>query len=192
MPRPCASAMTASTIERSAFSVDAGHERPVDLDRVERQVLEVRQRRVAGPEVVEHEADTQVAQAAKRPDARLGLVHQHALGDLELEGAGVEAGLREDRRRRPRQVGLGELARRQVDRHEQRRRVATARLACHAGAWRQAVSSTQRPIGTISPVSSASGMNASGGTRPRVGVLPAHERLEPDDRVRSARSTIGW
>ena len=33
----------------------------------------------------------------------------------------------------------------------------------------------------MSPVRSASGMNSSGGTRPWVGVLPAHQRLHPQD-----------
>ena len=74
MPRPWASAMTASTIERSALVRRAGHERAVDLDRVERQVLQVGQRRVAGPEVVEHEADAELraAPAASGPRPRTG------------------------------------------------------------------------------------------------------------------------
>ena len=41
--------------------------------------------------------------------------------------------------------------------------------ACIERAWRQPSRSTQRPIGTIRPVSSASGMNCVGGTRPRSG-----------------------
>ena len=56
---------------------------------------------------------------------------------------------------------------------------------------RQAVSRTQRPIGTIRPVSSASGMKASGGTRPRVGCCQRTSAsnptisvaLEVDDRL---------
>ena len=36
-------------------------------------------------------------------------------------------------------------------------------------AWRQASRSTQRPIGTIRPVSSANAMNWSGAIRPRSG-----------------------
>ncbi len=42
--------------------VETGDERPIDLDRVEWQVLEVGQRRIAGAEVVEHEPDAHVAQ----------------------------------------------------------------------------------------------------------------------------------
>ena len=39
----------------------------------------------------------------------------------------------------------------------------------HAAAWAQAVSSTHRPIGSISPVASATEMNSIGGTMPRTG-----------------------
>ena len=78
--------MTAWTIGRFAVvGLEAVHERAVDLDRVERQVLEVRERRVAGPEVVEDEPDAELAQRPQRPRPGLGLVHQDALGDLELE-----------------------------------------------------------------------------------------------------------
>ena len=41
--------------------------------------------------------------------------------------------------------------------------------------------STQLPIGTISPVSSAIGMNSVGCQQPAVGVSPAQQRLEPDE-----------
>ena len=34
------------------------------------------------------------------------------------------------------------------------------------------------------PVSSASAMNSAGGIVPRVGMRPAHQRLEPGDRLR--------
>ena len=43
--------------------------------------------------------------------------------------------------------------------------------------------STQRPIGTIRPVSSASGMNSTGGIVPRVGCVPAQQRLDAVDRA---------
>ena len=40
---------------------------------------------------------------------------------------------------------------------------------CHSAAWRQSSSITHSPIGSISPLCSAAGMNAAGGTRPRDG-----------------------
>ena len=57
--------------------------------------------------------------------------------------------------------------------------VATAR--CIATACRQASRSTQRPIGTISPVSSANGMKSSGSTQAALGVVPAQQRLDARD-----------
>ena len=58
-------------------------------------------------------------------------------------------------------------------------------------AWRQPSRSTQRPIGTIRPISSANGMNWSGGTRPRSGWRQRSSASTPDDRP-SARRTTGW
>ena len=136
-------------------AVEPRHERAVDLDRVERQVLEVRQRRVAGPEVVEHEADPQVAQPPQGPDARPRTGPSRRDSVISSSRARrVEAGLGEDLGDLVDEVRLGELAGRQVDRHHERRpaRVAASR---QTAAWRQAVSRTQRPSGTIRPVSSA-------------------------------------
>ena len=45
----------------------ADDERAVDLDRVEGQVAQVRERRVAGPEVVEDQPDAQSAQSPQPP-----------------------------------------------------------------------------------------------------------------------------
>jgi hypothetical protein len=48
------------------------------------------------------------------------------------------------------------------------------------GACRQASSSTQRPIGTISPLSSAIGMNSIGWDPPRAGWRQRNQRLDAD------------
>ena len=45
----------------------------------------------------------------------------------------------------------------------------SGRAPYHWAAWRQAFSSTHRPIGSISPFSSAIGMNSDGGISPRSG-----------------------
>ena len=49
---------------------------------------------------------------------------------------------------------------------------------------RKPLRSTHTPISLIRPISSASGMNSSGGTRPRTGCFQRNERLEAADRVR--------
>ena len=48
-------------------------------------------------------------------------------------------------------------------------RIACRPPCCQALAWLQAVRSTHSPIGTINPVSSASGMNSVGEMMPRSG-----------------------
>ena len=52
--------------------------------------------------------------------------------------------------------------------------------AAPSGALTHACSSTQRPIGTISPLSSASGMNVVGEDDAPLGMAPAQQRLDPD------------
>ena len=61
-----------------------------------------------------------------------------------------------------------------------RRRAPPRAPACAAGLAR----APSAPSGTMSPVSSASGMKSRGGSRPRLGVLPAHQRLDADDLAR--------
>ena len=61
----------------------------------------------------------------------------------------------------------------------------------HARCWRQASRSTHAPIGTIRPVSSAMGMNLSGGTRLPSGWgqrIRASMPISSPERV----STWGW
>ena len=61
----------------------------------------------------------------------------------------------------------------------------------HSTTCRQARSSTQRPSGTTRPVSSASGMNASGLTRPRCGCIQRTSASTPTTPP-VAIETIGW
>ena len=60
---------------------------------------------------------------------------------------------------------------------------ATRTSSGQRAAWRQASRTTHAPIGTIRPVSSAIGMKSAGETRPRVGMVPADQRLERADAV---------
>jgi hypothetical protein len=58
-------------------------------------------------------------------------------------------------------------------------------------AWRQASLSAHSPIGTISPVSSAIGMNSTGPTRPRSGWCQRISASNAEKRL-VARSNSGW
>src|SRR5581483_4372232 len=61
------------------------HEGAVDLELVDRKTLEIRQRRVAGAEIVEGERDSDALELTHDADRILGVVHGHALGDFELQ-----------------------------------------------------------------------------------------------------------
>ena len=61
----------------------------------------------------------------------------------------------------------------------------------HRDRLRQASRSTQRPIGTISPVSSANGMKSPGTTSPRSGWCQRSSASIPATWP-SASRTIGW
>ncbi len=146
----------------AALADDAVDERLVDLDDVHVEAAQVRERRVAGAEVVDGKLH---AVGLERDEDRLALFEGDALGDLED---------RATRGSRPKSTSARstssmmpaslELARRDVDVIFRGPRCAawTARLS-HASRR------TQRPSATIAPVSSASGMKSTGGISPRSG-----------------------
>ena len=87
---------------------------------------------------------------------------------------------------------VAELAGREVHAHVQLGCVGDARRASSAS-WRHASSSTQPPISTMRPVSSAMGMNFAGGTVPSVGCAQRTSASTPErwpvgQRRRSAGS----
>ena len=181
--------MTADTIAASPGSdAEAAHERAVDLHRVDREPLQVAERRVAGAEVVDRELHAERAHAAitsmtasASSISTLSVISKHRLD-------GSHAGLRDHLGDAVGEIGLHELARREVDRDLER--LADARAAS-APRCAPPPRSPTSPICTIRPVSSAIGMNSAGRDQAALGVLPAHQRLgadaarvgEPDDRL---------
>ena len=73
-----------------AVGVELGRERAVDLHRVDGEAPEVAERRVAGPEVVDREADAELADRVERLDRGVELVEDRVLGDLDAEAARVD------------------------------------------------------------------------------------------------------
>ena len=57
----------------------------IELQRVDRVALQVAERRIAGAEVVEVHGDADLAQPLEVLIDDVGVVDQHALGDLELQ-----------------------------------------------------------------------------------------------------------
>ena len=68
---------------------------------------------------------------------------------------------------------------------------ASGRCSCQARIWRQARSCTQRPIGSIRPLSSAIETNSAGSSRPRSGCCQrtsaSSPLISPERRL-----TTGW
>ena len=107
---------TASTIASSNGSEsEPGDERPVDLHRVDRELLEEHQRRVARPEVVERELDAELVQLVEEPPGRVQVSEEELLGDLEGEQRRVEVGIQDGLGDGRGEVRVGELGRRDVD-----------------------------------------------------------------------------
>ena len=128
-----------------------------DLEHVDREPAQVGQRRVPGAEVVDRDPDAEGLEPPEGRGRRLAVLHEDRLGDLQDETARVEARLGERRGDRVDDAGRPAEADRLTVMVSGWFSTATQRAA-----WRQASCSTWEPISTMSPVSSASAMNASG------------------------------
>ena len=84
--------------ERGVVGVGAEpvDERSVDLHGVDREPLEVAERRVAGAEVVDRQVDAERLEVGEGLLEVVDVLHEHALGQLEAEVAGAHAGAIED------------------------------------------------------------------------------------------------
>ena len=67
----------------AAFA-DAVNERAVDLERVERQAVQIAERRIARAKIVDAELDAELLEPVEHIDRVLGVFHRGALGDLQL------------------------------------------------------------------------------------------------------------
>ena len=76
-----------------ARAVDARHEGAVQLQRVEAEVVQVRERRVARAEVVEQKVHAQRLDLREEQRGGAGVLHDHALGDLQPKPVGFEPAL---------------------------------------------------------------------------------------------------
>src|ERR1051325_97925 len=90
-PRGCASSTMVRTIRVLLVVLDVLHERAVDLQRAHRKAREVRKARIPCAEVVDGDAHARLREALQRVHGELGILHQVALGDLELDQRGVDA-----------------------------------------------------------------------------------------------------
>src|SRR5690606_34611439 len=95
------------------------HERAINLDRVERERVQVTERAVARAEIIEAELHTALAQRSESDCGGGRVLDDGALGDLELESARREPRLLEDAIELLMQVRLRELPAGEVHAHRQ-------------------------------------------------------------------------
>ena len=112
------------------------HERSIDLEHVEWKAMQIAQGRVSGPEVVHVNLNLQILQARKHFGNRLRVLHDRALGDLEVQAASGYAGGAENPAHRIDETALRDLMLGNVDAHRQ---LATAAnlLLPGPGTWAQ-------------------------------------------------------
>src|SRR5262245_12834100 len=67
------------------------HERLVDLDSVEREALKIRERRMAGAEIVERKTSAELADAMEHLRGVFRVLHHQRFRELELERAARKA-----------------------------------------------------------------------------------------------------
>jgi len=147
--------------------VQRSHERPVDLDMGNGETLQVGQRRVSGPKVVDGNMNAQAADGVQLFEGGGAVVHQQALGELESNPARGRASVSHGRLKSPGEPWVGELMGRDVDRH-----------AGHPAG------------GKLSP---SGGFGARGPKDPRTDLIDPPRLLgEGDEDARAILPWVGW
>ena len=156
---------------------EIGDERLVDLDRVDRVVLQRHERRRAGAEVVDHEADADLVELPEREVGRLPVLEERVLGDLEPHVAGCDTALADDALHLRGQCRLRELARRDV--HVELQRAAVARMPL----GELTASLFEGPVADGDDRAAALGRadELRRGQEAALRVLPSDQRFEPRD-----------
>src|SRR5205809_3056712 len=103
---------------------DVANEGVVDLERVDRKTLQVREARIARAEIVHRDLHPRVLQPAQRARSALRIAHQQRLGELELDERRIDARFAQDVPYDGLEILLLELARGEVHRHGQYREPA--------------------------------------------------------------------
>ena len=103
-------------------AMDRLDERAVDLDLVERKRAQVRERRIAGAEIVHGDADAERLDLPQGGQRAVEVANQRGLGDLDLQTTRRQAGLQQDLVQLLHEVGVVELDGRDIDGDRQRPR----------------------------------------------------------------------
>ena len=95
--------------------IPSAHEGLVDLQDIDVEVLEMRQVRVARPEVVDRQPNAERFELIEHAHRVVEVTEHGGLGDLEFEQLGIETGRLEYAGNVPYQIGVAELERGEVD-----------------------------------------------------------------------------
>ncbi|MNT47090.1 hypothetical protein D3C72_1837770 [compost metagenome] len=101
------------------IGLHVGDEAAIDLEDVQRQVLQVGHARVAGAEIVQRHADALLVQALHGLHRLCRLAHQAALGQLHVQCTAGQAEILLRAGELGHQIAVEELHRRHVDRDRQ-------------------------------------------------------------------------
>ncbi len=95
-----------------------GDERAVDLERLQRKLMQVRQRRVARAEIVERDRDAGGAKLLQRALDQRRIVEQHVLGHLDADALRRHVVRREEIEQASGEIGRMEMAAGEIDADE--------------------------------------------------------------------------
>ena len=101
---------------------DIAHEGLIDFQGADGKLLQSRQRRVAGAEIIDGEVQAHGIQLVQQADGALRIGHQGGFGDFQLEAGGRHAVLAEHAAAARDEARLLELTQRQIDRDSARLR----------------------------------------------------------------------
>ncbi len=147
------------------------------IEPIDREVLDVGQRRIPGAEIVDRDAHPQLVKPTQVRRDRFGIGHHDAFGELEIEPAGIEPGFRQRLGHQQGHALLAKLHGRKVDADAQRRKSRTLPR------FRVAAGLPQYPFvdRDDQPILFGSCQKLARTDDAAPGPPPAQQRLGPDD-----------
>jgi hypothetical protein len=161
------------------------HERAVDLEHVEREAMQVAERRIARPEVIHVDLDLEGLELPEHLGDRVGILHDHALGDLQREPRSIHAVIPQYLLHVLDESRLGDLALRDVDAH---REPVVSQAQILPGPKLPACL-VEHPAAQLDDQPGVLGMGdeVHGVNRAPVGMVPAGQHLEAGEAAGSQR-----
>ena len=140
----------------------------------------MRERRIADSEIVDCESRAHLLDFAEHPPGALGVLYHHAFGEFQLQQLRLHPAFLQRLGDVLEQVFIGELARRQVDRHAQgRQALPLPGDVLHTGGVQHPFPDRHDEPGFLGERDELDGRHNT-----EIGMLPAHQRLDARDPLR--------